>query len=362
MKATLLCMLLSIFIFTPMTKPHFPNAEDFYSSGVLAGLLGVSTRTIQIWCDQGFLKYTLTPGGHRRIRLHDARIALSLIKNPTLAQMHAEHHLQPTVISLFSRQNPDDLKITVAQERNSCEFMYRNCLISIEASTSKELHPNIVYVYGGSRQQHTLFVASTTEQAIEWVNSKTSFDFGRAREIIIEETALFDGKTQSTLRLSALESGRVEGVVRREVYAVSRLIGNSCDAGQRLDNGSRVCFTRDELMNAVDHYKSRLPQRKKATSPRNPDMLENNRHADKLFLNAEKAQEYGVIIDEANDPLGTVSITVPSSEGPQVFHLFKHTQTSGDVLTLRYHEHVQEHMELTAKLAALNIYYEVSIA
>ena len=74
-----------------MTKPYFKNGQNvrplqenssvepdaYYTTRRVAGLFGVSLRTVQLWCDSGILKFAKTPGGHRRI-LGSGIIALRL--------------------------------------------------------------------------------------------------------------------------------------------------------------------------------------------------------------------------------------------------------------------------------------------
>jgi excisionase family DNA binding protein len=46
--------------------------ELLLSSGQAARLLGISSQTIRVWCEQGVIKpYAITSGGHRRFRLAD---------------------------------------------------------------------------------------------------------------------------------------------------------------------------------------------------------------------------------------------------------------------------------------------------
>lgn len=40
---------------------------EYYSSGHVAGMLGVTSRTVANWCDRGLLEFVVTPAGHRRI-------------------------------------------------------------------------------------------------------------------------------------------------------------------------------------------------------------------------------------------------------------------------------------------------------
>lgn len=49
-----------------MPKPYFP-ATNLLTTAQAAEALGVSLRTIQLWCESGKLNAKRTPGGHRRI-------------------------------------------------------------------------------------------------------------------------------------------------------------------------------------------------------------------------------------------------------------------------------------------------------
>lgn len=40
--------------------------RDWYTSGEVASLFGVSDRTVVNWANGGYLPYFTTPGGHRR--------------------------------------------------------------------------------------------------------------------------------------------------------------------------------------------------------------------------------------------------------------------------------------------------------
>lgn len=42
------------------------SERDWYSSGEVASLLGVSDRTVVNWAKRGHLPHFTTPGGHRR--------------------------------------------------------------------------------------------------------------------------------------------------------------------------------------------------------------------------------------------------------------------------------------------------------
>lgn len=50
--------------------------ETFHTTSAFAKKLGVSTKTVQLWCDQGLLAFTKTAGGHRRIADTELRKAL----------------------------------------------------------------------------------------------------------------------------------------------------------------------------------------------------------------------------------------------------------------------------------------------
>lgn len=41
--------------------------RDSYTTSQVAKLMGVSTKTVQTWCDEGVLSFSKTKGGHRRI-------------------------------------------------------------------------------------------------------------------------------------------------------------------------------------------------------------------------------------------------------------------------------------------------------
>lgn len=63
----------------------------------LALAVGVSESTVKRWCDRGLLPSARTPGGHRRIRLHEA---LQVLKKLNLPLRHPEALGLPA----FSRQ------------------------------------------------------------------------------------------------------------------------------------------------------------------------------------------------------------------------------------------------------------------
>lgn len=51
-----------------MSRPLKPtNGVGTLTTADAAKRLGVSLRTIQLWCADGLLRYGTTPGGHRRI-------------------------------------------------------------------------------------------------------------------------------------------------------------------------------------------------------------------------------------------------------------------------------------------------------
>lgn len=41
--------------------------KDYYSTGEIAKMFGVTSRTVSNWCDQGLLPFIAMPSGHRRI-------------------------------------------------------------------------------------------------------------------------------------------------------------------------------------------------------------------------------------------------------------------------------------------------------
>jgi excisionase family DNA binding protein len=57
--------------------------DDILTTAQAARLLGVSTRTAQLWVEQGALPHWKTPGGHRRIRRADVQALLGATASPT---------------------------------------------------------------------------------------------------------------------------------------------------------------------------------------------------------------------------------------------------------------------------------------
>ena len=56
-----------------MTKVN----ERYFTSKEAAGMLGVTTRTIQLWSESGVLKAWKTAGGHRRFNQIDIEKVMS---------------------------------------------------------------------------------------------------------------------------------------------------------------------------------------------------------------------------------------------------------------------------------------------
>jgi len=56
-----------------MTRKVLPE-PGLVTSRYAAAALGVSVRTVQLWCNNGTLRTLRTPGNHRRIRLSDLQV------------------------------------------------------------------------------------------------------------------------------------------------------------------------------------------------------------------------------------------------------------------------------------------------
>lgn len=57
-----------------MKKPVIPSTPDpFLTTRQAANRLGVTLRTVQMWCEAGKLQVARTLGGHRRIRTSDVQ-------------------------------------------------------------------------------------------------------------------------------------------------------------------------------------------------------------------------------------------------------------------------------------------------
>lgn len=94
-----------------MSKPHF-LMTNYRTTREAGARLGVSLRTVQLWCEAGTIPFSRTPGGHRRI--HVAYLALLSFRmtnalplpNPSeYAEARLVHDaspksLEPTVVSL----------------------------------------------------------------------------------------------------------------------------------------------------------------------------------------------------------------------------------------------------------------------
>ena len=67
-----------------MTKITGLN-EKYFTSKQAASLLGVTTRTIQLWSESGVLKAWKTPGGHRRFNLTEIEALKAHFKKEVIA-------------------------------------------------------------------------------------------------------------------------------------------------------------------------------------------------------------------------------------------------------------------------------------
>lgn len=61
--------------------------NDILTTAQAARMLGVSTRTAQLWVEQGSLPHWKTPGGHRRIRRADVQALLAGTAAPLVLEM-----------------------------------------------------------------------------------------------------------------------------------------------------------------------------------------------------------------------------------------------------------------------------------
>lgn len=96
-----------------MTQAQYDNS--LLTTRKAAAMLGVSLRTVQLWCDAGKLTYCLTVGGHRRISRESVTQRLALVtRNATAASgtetADAESVLRPALEAALSALSADALR------------------------------------------------------------------------------------------------------------------------------------------------------------------------------------------------------------------------------------------------------------
>lgn len=108
-----------------MTQAQYDNS--LLTTRKAAAMLGVSLRSVQLWCDAGKLTYCLTAGGHRRISRESVAQRLALVtRNATAASgtetADAESVLRPALEAALSALSADalrQLRLVVAPDASS---------------------------------------------------------------------------------------------------------------------------------------------------------------------------------------------------------------------------------------------------
>ena len=87
-----------------MAKKVTPT-KGFIRISEVCGLLGISPRTVRVWCDAGYLRTNRTMGGHRRVKYADV-VAAGKLNERRSALDPAERECAEEALARVVRADP----------------------------------------------------------------------------------------------------------------------------------------------------------------------------------------------------------------------------------------------------------------
>ncbi|WP_438971148.1 response regulator [Methylophaga sp.] len=96
--------------------------RDNYTTSQVAKLMGVSTKTVQTWCDEGILHFTKTNGGHRRIPTADLKALIRRKKQHSEEgrEVTTDHHL------ILPESSPrDEVRVLIVDDDTNILTLYK---------------------------------------------------------------------------------------------------------------------------------------------------------------------------------------------------------------------------------------------
>jgi len=92
--------------------------RDSYTTSQVAKIIGVSTKTVQSWCESGVITYTKTSGGHRRI---SGRVLRQLIERKKFRIANVESNLK----NFSPTSDSDNLKLLIVDDDENILKLYK---------------------------------------------------------------------------------------------------------------------------------------------------------------------------------------------------------------------------------------------